>query len=528
VSKNALIVEVRLMTDRWHGSSGYPPSPFRLFQALVAGAYGGRWRASGDRAATDAAFRWLENQSPPIVIAPRARMLGTVSYFVPNNDLDSVGNDPRRVSKVRVQKMLRSTLLESEDPFAYIWQFEGEAEHAERIAALSDRLHTFGRGIDGAFARAIVVDEQTARAFSAQRSALLRFASKEEEGHGGSPLECPVPGSLDSLHLRYASFLSRLRPNLNAKGRRVASIFRQPPKAQSRLVAYDRPSRLLLFDIREAVGQKFYPIRIEWAAEITTAARDLAFDRLEAIIVDAKLRERLVLGRGADDADRSQRVRFIALPSIGTRHTDASIRRIVVELPPDCPISEEDVRWALAGRALRIDRESGEVRAVLVPAADESMLRRYIFPKSGSKRWQTVTPAALPRARGGGRVGGAERSVFERSLAASVCDALRHANVSARPTDIRVQREPLFERGTSAERFEAGRFGVARLYHVEIRFADPVVGPLIIGDGRWLGLGLMRPLWDRTHATEIATPIEEGIAEADEVYDDESDGADEE
>jgi CRISPR-associated protein Csb2 len=45
------------------------------------------------------------------------------------------------------------------------------------------------------------------------------------------------------------------------------------------------------------------------------------------------------------------------------------------------------------------------------------------------------------------------------------------------------------------ESFAPGtRFAKERLWHVEITFAQPVGGPLIIGDGRYLGLGLMEPV----------------------------------
>ena len=494
MNEHALIVEVRLLADRWYGSGGWPPSPFRLFQALVAGAYGGRWRTGEEREPIEAAFRWLECLPAPEVIAPRSRSLNSVAYFVPNNDLDVQGNDPRRVAKLRVEKVLKSTLLDSNDPFAYIWGFDGSTESAERIASVSERLHTFGRGMDGAFARGLVTDARFAKSYSAERATLCVLPSRLELGVGGLELECPVPGSLESLHTRYSATIARFKTSRGTSGKVLGSVFRQPPKADLRLIAYQRPTRRLVFEVREPSGRTFYPVRVNLASAITTQVRDVAFDRLSAVMDDQALRERVVLGRGATDADRSARCRFIALPSIGTRYTDASIRRIAVELPPDCPLQTDDVRWALAGQPLIVDDASGEIHAMLFPAADESMLRRYIG--HGSHRWQTVTPAVLPTAHAGGRVAGGRRCEIERVLALSVRNALRHAGVAARPTEIRIQREPLFERGSSASEFVSDRFGPARLHHVEIRFAEREFGPLLVGDGRWLSLGLMRPISD--------------------------------
>ena len=79
--------------------------------------------------------------------------------------------------------------------------------------------------------------------------------------------------------------------------------------------------------------------------------------------------------------------------------------------------------------------------------------------------------------------------------AAAVWQALRHAGVRLRPEVIRVQREPFESNGERAEPFaEDTRFSKHRLWHVEVKFRDGVEGPLVIGDGRFLGLGIMVPL----------------------------------
>jgi CRISPR-associated protein Csb2 len=71
---------------------------------------------------------------------------------------------------------------------------------------------------------------------------------------------------------------------------------------------------------------------------------------------------------------------------------------------------------------------------------------------------------------------------------------LRHGGVLARVEAVRVQREPFERNGARAEAFVKGtRFAKERLWHTEITFADPVAGPLLIGDGRYLGLGVMAP-----------------------------------
>jgi CRISPR-associated protein Csb2 len=153
------------------------------------------------------------------------------------------------------------------------------------------------------------------------------------------------------------------------------------------------------------------------------------------------------------------------------------------------------------------DPETGEMRddtAELVAASDDTMLAHYGI-EDAARLWRTVTPAALPeraarrridpaRIREGAK-SGVERRREEEKAASAVRDALRHAGVDPSAQVIRVQREPFEGRGLRAEAFAKGtRFIKERLWHVEVGFSGPITGPLLIGDGRYLGLGLMAPL----------------------------------
>jgi CRISPR-associated protein Csb2 len=148
-------------------------------------------------------------------------------------------------------------------------------------------------------------------------------------------------------------------------------------------------------------------------------------------------------------------------------------------------------------------------------AQDRRILKRYGVDQP-SRRWRTVTPVALPPvaarrrldpARLGDRSewkGAQERLQEEDRAAAGVLQALRHAGVAAEVTALAVRREPFSARGRRAEAFAPGtRFAKERLWHVELSFARQVDGPLVIGDGRYLGLGLME---------RIGEPAREAVA----------------
>jgi CRISPR-associated protein Csb2 len=130
------------------------------------------------------------------------------------------------------------------------------------------------------------------------------------------------------------------------------------------------------------------------------------------------------------------------------------------------------------------------------------MFERYGRP---ARRWRSVTPVALPVEVARRRIeparradeskGGAERIAEERRAVRAVAVALRHAGIRTPAVAVTVQREPFAPRDTRAELFAADtRFAKERLWHVEVELGEPVAGPLVLGDGRFLGLGLMVPV----------------------------------
>jgi CRISPR-associated protein Csb2 len=487
---HSLLFHVNLLHPLWHGSGDWPPSPFRLYQAMVAGAFGGRWAAE-DKIAQERrsdAFRWLERQQAPHISAPPRSECRPITFYVPNNDLDSVGGDPARVEEIRAEKVVRPFRLEVSQTFLYAWHFdEGDAE-ANLLCDLVERLHTFGLGVDPAWARGRVVDRETAEASLVAHGAVARPTGVS----GENLLPCPAEGSLQSLIVRHAESAGRLhRDASNNK-----TLFRQPSKAHYQRVSYDRPPVRLCFEIRQPDDlSRFVPIPQVKASVLTEAVRDAAAGRLgNAAEKYASLAERFIAGRGAGVADIDRRVRIMPLPTIGHQHASPSIRRVAVEVPPECPVSVQDVEWTFLGLTLPSaagSRAALAEPAVLVPAQSEEVVRHYGW--SGEfRRWRSVTPVALPMAPGPARTG-SERSLSEARCASAFVNALRHAGVTATVAEVRIQQEPFQARGAVADAFESSRFG-GRLRHVEVAFQSPVQGPLIVGDGRFVGLGVMRPV----------------------------------
>lgn len=516
-----LLISVRFHDGRYHGSGEWPPSPARLFQALVAGA--ARGQNLSKRAVE--AFEWLECLDAPAIAAPLAYIGQGFKTFVPNNDLDAVGGDPKRVSEIRAGKIIRPRTFNAADSLVYAWTFEGEAErNALAVCEIAGDLYQLGRGVDMAWAQGEIV-EGKADTRLRERACILWSPN---EGGGGVALSCPNAGSLASLTKRFSAMRERFWKV--GEGKKARLLFSQAPKPHFRQVRYNSPSVFLLFNLERAGA--FAPQPAEKIVTLTEKVRNLAIGRLKVSTwrhEDPKRDdciEKVFVGHAAGEADKAQRIRITPLPSIGHAQTERSIRRLLVVVPPDCPIAIGDIDWAFSGLALDFNSATGEVPddgASLVPAADRTMLVYYgIEDVSPAHVWRTITPAALPASTARRRIdprrmreeakGGSERLDEEGRATAAVVQALRHAGVDTSPETIRVQREPFEAKGQRAEAFAADtRFSKERLWHVEIAFTAAISGPLLIGDGRYLGLGLMAPV--RRAKGIFAFTIADGLTE---------------
>jgi CRISPR-associated protein Csb2 len=293
---------------------------------------------------------------------------------------------------------------------------------------------------------------------------------------------------------------------LEGSGKQAKVLFSQPPKARFERVAYDAQPRRVVFELRRGNGESsLYPWSLRHTARLVEIVRDIARERLLSALPDgASIIERYLIGRkpdGRDAAPAADRIRIIPLPSRGHEQVDPAVRRVLVEVPGNCSLRFDDVLWALSGQP-HFDSSTGEVIFLLVESVEKKALEQYLLPE-GARLWRSVTGVVLPIMRR--RIdpvhqreeakSARERSQEEASAISSVHAAIRHARIDAQATHIRVQREPHDRRGENAEQFVEGtRFSRHQMWHVELTFNRPVRGALVLGDGRFLGLGLMAPV----------------------------------
>jgi CRISPR-associated protein Csb2 len=274
-----------------------------LFQALVAAASSGGTLPGEDRDA----LSWLEHLDPPFIAAPAVRAGNGFRNYVPNNDLDAVGGDPRRVAEIRTAKFIKPLFFDSHIPVLYAWQFEKGEERARRLCAISERLYQLGRGVDMAWAWGEIVEAVELDDRLAQHGGPVYRPSNRGRG---PQLLCPQPGSLCSLDRRFEAMgkrISKIKSGDNGQ-----QLFSQPPRPSFTLVAYDGTPQRFFFEIRESVANSaFAPWPLTAVSALVENLRDRAAQRLKgALPKQAATIDRVFVGREATDADKAARIRI--------------------------------------------------------------------------------------------------------------------------------------------------------------------------------------------------------------------------
>lgn len=498
-----LVLSFRFLSPWFHGRGDegapeWPPSPLRVFQAVVASV-----ARAGTLESTRPALSWLEQCAAPLIIAPEAEE-SSVGYrlSVPHNAMDLVGKqwsrgDEGNAAEHRTMKNLRPHHLPEDTVVHYAWQIDGDGSSAATLVAAARSVVALGWGTDLVIGDGGIVD-------GAQLAGLsVPLKLWEPRSDGLRQLRAPMKGTLDDLDRRHAAFLSRTS---------FAGTTLRPPPALSTFAITnyaraDHPRRpviagFTLMRVESDNFRAFDAARRGMAVAgmlrhaVRTAAERAGWE-------EARVRAS-VLGHGGDDEGR---LLLVPVPSIEPRgdgaETAGAVRRVMLFSTDE---RSDDTAWAdraLGGMDL-IDEKTGEVQAVLAAASrNDRVLKRYV---SESSTWVTVTPMVLPGYDDPGGLreklhksrGGDEQKLLLFRLMkrreALVRKALRHAGLGdelAFSAEVET-RETGFIAGVE----KASRYAVpshlanSPRLHVRLTWPMKVAGPLCIGRGRFSGLGL--------------------------------------
>lgn len=528
-----LCISIRFLQPTYHGRGEHgepewPPSPLRVFQALVA-ASAARW---GERTRLEyaaPALRWLERQPAPTIVAAAGRAaMRKYRLYVPDNVGDKVAGPWFRgdaaLATRRTEKDVRPIRLRDRfEAVHYLWPAAGpDFERGKEVLLLAARSIThLGWGVDMVAAHASVISDADADGLAGERWS-------PADDSPGSGLRVPMAGTLDALAEKHDAFLSRLGP----EGFRPV-----PPLTAFRVVGYrratDPPQRhfaaFSLLRPGATHARDFRPFdtarhAMAVAGMLRHAASD---DHLASALgwLPEKV-ARFVLGHGEPIGQphapvEGPRLAYLPLPSIEFRGGGSGVvtgirRALITVLNGDDRGDLRRLTRLLSGSDL-VAEESGNAVALLSQIHDpDPTVRRYTEAKS---TWATVTPVILPgyddprklRKRlfarsgaGAADLDAADRREWLGKLDRRIDHLLRKAIRQAGHSDelarcAEIEWRPVgFWPGTEPATHYAfpSKLRRFRRLHVRISWRDsdgapiPVPGPICLGGGRYCGLGL--------------------------------------
>lgn len=389
------------------------------------------------------------------------------------------GREPHanfKPERLRSGKTYRPWVLPHEAPIRYVWRIPAAEwsvmrAMAETVAGEARHLIALGRTID-----VVVGDGSILDAEQSSRLAGLRFLPSATSG-AWSMLPAAAEGTLADLEDGHFRLVARHREGAGMGldvGWRLRTFRSVPYRPASEL-----PCRQIGFRLATLHGERWKPFPARKAFKVAAWLREAAAHRLERAGVRRDVIERLVFGHGAGATDAMRRPLFLPLPSIGHSYVDGRVRRILIA---DAPAGDgqllEELSFGLIGYVLKPEDPSRAILLTAPDSRDKQMIERYV---RSSRCWETVTPVILPGHDDRGRKTG---KVLRKALV--------QAGLEDYPLErIRYQREPLVPGTEHAACYELPDY-LRRYptYHVELMFSEPMAGPLCVGGGRFLGLGL--------------------------------------
>lgn len=529
-----LCISIRFLDGAFHGRADYgepewPPSPLRVFQAIVA-ASAARWNERRGVHQAAPGLRWFEQLKSPIIITPPPKRVTAQGYrlYVPDNVGDLVGKSWSRgneasMADYRTEKTVRPTLFQDDEAVHYLWSLtggpDGFAEHRKNLFTAVRSITHVGWGVDLVVADASVLNETEAAALKGQRY----FPTEDDTDYS---LRVPQGGTFDDLENRHKAFLNRVNgdgfdpvPPLAAYGIANYCPESEPPR-----------SPRAVFALRQLDDSGFRPFDtarrgLHVAGMLRHAASGPEFSR--SIGWSEEEIRRSVLGHGEANGQQHQpvqgpRLAFIPMPSIEWRGGKAkvigSIRRVAVTASG--AFNRESFRrftQQLDGQEL-IDEKTGKPTALLLRQPEKDNAINEYFQSATT--WATVTPVILPgyddprklrqrlRAENAKNLTAEEKSALLQKLDKRIEFLLRKAIRQAGFSDVLAQYADLEWRSTGfwPGTELASRYAVPeqhrhyRRLHVRIAWRSPegqpvpISGPICIGGGKYSGLGLFAAL----------------------------------
>ncbi|MBX3452705.1 MAG: type I-U CRISPR-associated protein Cas5/Cas6 [Planctomycetaceae bacterium] len=482
------------------GEAEWPPSPLRLFQALVD-AIASHWQKQPFARKAQPTLQWLEHLGHPEIVAPSHKFGTPFRIAVPNNDLDawarplSKGNKPKKQpNEMKTMKLIQPVYLAGE-AVHYLFTLPGElCPHLEILRYAARSITHLGWGIDMAVGDAEVLD--------AQAAAQLDGVRWRPSAVGGVPLRVPKLGTLDDLARKHADFLNRVT---------IDGFRPVPPLRIFDIVRYRRDtdpmprpySVFKLVDDNDDTVSYPHAKLIHIAGMVRHTAIELMKQNpprdLRGLSPEQWVDQYVTGHAPRGDLPGSQphtQFSYIPLPSTGHEYTDPAVRRVMIVAPLGDEAWLDHLSSLLDGQLLvplpGTILPPGTHLQRIPHARHDGVRNAYT---SESRTWASFTPVILPGHDD--HKPGKTHKLILKALAQSGID---------QPCEFEWSVFSRFPKSYGAQKYvpdetaQGGKRPVGYIrpdhllrqtaVHLRLSFESPVPGPITIGAGRHCGFGL--------------------------------------
>jgi len=446
----------------------WPPHPARVFSALAA-AYFEAGEGSEERA-----LEWLENRDPPAIwVSGEPAPTRLLDVYVPVNDPTGLAVFPAYRGQAGGRQLRRfASAFVGDATVTYGWATSPDPTLREALAGLCARVASVGHS--SSLVRLLPVAPPAGRPTwtPAQRGRLL--------------VRVPFPGMLESLrrgHERY------LRAGIRGAVPAVLQPYEEiPPDPAPVRAGIARGAFEGLWILRKLEGPELPAIAAPAVASALRRAVLALWSEAAGGPPDAPIPEE-VTGRGPNGEPLERpHVGWLAFPAVGHPRSSGHLLGLGVALPRGLLEGVRAALWRVLTALQVLHLRPGSWRLELVgrlPASDLPLnLQAWRWCRP-ARIWASVTPVVLDRYPDELFGSEAEADVRLACLRASLPEP---EEVVLRPTALvpgapPARQFPPYPPGSPSPRV-----------HAVLAFRDPVAGPVLLGRGRYRGLGLFLPL----------------------------------
>ncbi len=538
-----LAIEVELLTGRYVATAynnrnlaEWPPHPSRLYSAFVA-----TWHEDEGTEAEKNALGWLERQAPPQIVASEAFARTAATVFVPVNDIQTVteplgaraklaaaqaalvkATDAKQIKKAeatlaKAQEKLRTdtekatasptkitslamanahailpdsrlrqartfpSVTPEEPKVVFVWSEDPPDDVQSGLSSLCLRLSRLGHS------------SSMVRAYLRQLDALPK-SPEAFVPHDNGPIQIRVPEAgqmerLDEAYLLHRGLELRILPTDIARYQRGHDITVEPPTSN--------------FGDDWVVFERYQGDRIPMAGGVGVA------EAMRACVLKAA-DQPIPPGLSGHNPDGPKieraHVAFVPLPNVANKWATGDIMGLAVVFPRDLPPEERQAtlralaKWEDRAKGGPLQLWQGRLGKISVRRAmnvSKQALKPQIW-SAPSQVWATATPIALDRNPGDLQSKNpAKRAKAFAEAEATVKRACGHIGLPE-PKRVEVLTSVLMSGSVKPRHFPP--YPLERhkhrrvLVHARLIFGEKVQGPVILGSGRYFGLGLCRPM----------------------------------